>query len=115
MTLSEFEIKRCEKLVAGFIQRRRPPPHLRDKVDLAYRVRDQSVEIYEIRAHWMDADRKIESPIAKTTYNKRGRHWKVFWQRADFKWHGYKPHLIVESIEDFLDVVDKDEYGCFFG
>jgi hypothetical protein len=26
MTLSEFEIKRCEKVVAEFIEQRRPPP-----------------------------------------------------------------------------------------
>ena len=29
MTLSELEIKRCEKLVAEFIERRRPPARLR--------------------------------------------------------------------------------------
>ena len=115
MTLSEFEIKRCEKLVAEFIQKRRPPPHVRDKVDLAYRIKDQSVEIYELRAHWKDADKRFESPIAKATYNKGSRNWKVFWQRADFRWHGYTPHLVVASIEAFLDVVDKDEHGCFFG
>jgi hypothetical protein len=115
MTLSEFEIKRCEKLVDEFIQKRRPPPHVRDKVDLAYRIKDQSVEIYELRAQWKDADKKLEAPIAKATYNKSSRHWKVSWQRADLKWHGYTPHLVVTSIEDFLDVVDKDEHGCFFG
>jgi hypothetical protein len=115
MTLSEFEIKRCEKLVAEFIRKRRPPPHIRDRVDLTYRIKDQSVEIYEIRAHWQDGDRKLESAIAKATYNKSSSNWKVFWQRADFKWHGYKPHLMVASIEAFLDVVDKDEHGCFFG
>ena len=114
MTLSEFEIKRCEKLVADFIQKRRPPPHLRAKLDLAFRIKAQSVEIYEIRAHWEDADRKLESAIAKATYNKARRNWKVFWQRADFKWHGYTPNLVVESIEAFLDVVDRDEHGCFF-
>ena len=115
MTFSEFEIKRCEMSVAKFIRKRRPPPHLRDEVDLAFRIVNQSVEIHEIRAHWEDASRKVESPIAKATYNKRRRNWKVFWRRADLKWHGYTPRLVVPSIEDFLDVVDKDEYGCFFG
>lgn len=115
MALSEFEIKRCEKAVAGFFQKRRPPPHLRGKVDLAFRIKGQSVEIYEIRAHWEDADKKLESPIAKATYNRRSRNWKIFWQRADLKWHGYTPHLVVSSIEAFLDVVDKDEHSCFFG
>lgn len=94
MTISEFEIKRREKLVAEFIRKRRPRPHLSDKVDLAFRVMDQSVEIYEIRAHRKDADKKLEFPIAKATYNKGSRNWKVFWRRSDLKWHGYTPRLV---------------------
>jgi hypothetical protein len=41
--------------------------------------------------------------------------WKVFWKRADLKWHGYEPTAAVPSIEQFLAVVDADPYGCFFG
>ena len=115
MTLSEFEIKRCEKLVDTFIQGRRPPPHVRSELDLAFRISGQSVEIFEVRADWKDASRKLENPIAKATYNKSARNWKVFWQRADLKWHGYEPLLEAASIEEFLAVVDKDDHGCFFG
>ena len=115
MPLSEFEIKRCEKLVAEFIQKRRPPPHVRGEVDLAFRIAGQSIEIFEVRAHWTDEGKKLEHPIAKATYNKSKLKWKIFWQRADLKWHGYKPRLEAASIEEFLDVVDKDDHGCFFG
>jgi hypothetical protein len=37
------------------------------------------------------------------------------WQRADLKWHSYQPSPEVASVEEFLDVVQHDEYGCFFG
>jgi hypothetical protein len=113
--LSEFEMKRCEKLVAEFVQQRRPPPHLRAKVDLAFRVSGQSIEIFELRPHWMNKGITLESPIAKATYNKRKFKWKVFWQRADMKWHSYQPSPEVVSIEEFLDVVRKDDHCCFFG
>jgi hypothetical protein len=115
MALSEFEIRRCEKCVAEFMEKRRPPPHLRDKVDLAFRIDGHSVEIFEVRAHWSDAAKKVEHPVAKATYNKTRKNWKVFWQRADLKWHGYQPHLEAASIEEFLDVVHRDEHSCFFG
>lgn len=115
MALSESEIRRCEKGIAEFMMKRRPPPHLRDKVDLAFRIKGQSMEIFEICAHWSNAAKKIEHPVAKATYNKTKRNWKIFWQRADLKWHGYQPHLEAGSIEEFLDVVDKDEHCCFFG
>jgi hypothetical protein len=62
-----------------------------------------------------DASRKTESAIAKATYNRRRKTWKIFWQRADMRWHGYQPHLEADCIEEFLYVVDKDDHGCFFG
>jgi len=115
MTLSELDTKRCEKLIAEFIERRRPPPHVRAEVDLAFRIDGQSVEIFEVRQHWKDSSKKLEHSIAKATYNKSKRNWKIFWQRADLKWHGYQPKPEVDLIEDFLAIVQKDEHGCFFG
>ena len=115
MTLSEFETKRCEKLVAEFIERRRPPLHVRSAVDLAFRMQDQRVEIFEVRPNWRDNTKLQEHSIAKATYNRSKRNWKVFWKRADLKWHSYQPAAEVASIEDFLAIVQKDEHGCFFG
>jgi hypothetical protein len=116
LTLSEFDTERCEKLVAQFIQRRRPPPpHLRAEVDLSFRINGQSVEIFEVRPNWRDRRKLQEHSIAKAMYNKSKRNWKVLWQRADLKWHSYFPNPEVASIEEFLAVVQKDEHGCFFG
>jgi hypothetical protein len=57
----------------------------------------------------------LEHPIAKATYNKSKRLWRVFWMRADLKWHSYQPIPAVASIEEFLAVVDEDPDCCFFG
>jgi hypothetical protein len=73
VALTEFERKKCEKLVAQFIERRRPPPHIRSKVDLTFRIQGQSVEIFERRPHFQDKSRILENSIAKATYNKRKR------------------------------------------
>ena len=34
MPLSEFEIKTIEKEVGSFVEKRRPPPHIRDELHL---------------------------------------------------------------------------------
>jgi len=115
MAISEFEQKKIEKLVGEYVEKRRPPAHLRDKADLSFRLDGQSVEIFEIRSGWHDPSVKIEESVAKATYVKAKRNWKIFWKRADLKWHCYDPVSEVETIEQFLDVVEKDHYGCFFG
>lgn len=115
MALSEFETKKCEKLVGEFVEKRRPPAHIRNELDLGFRVKDQSVEIFEIRPMWKNPEQKMEEPVAKTTYVKTQKIWKVYWQRADLKWHRYDPNPEVSSLEEFLEIVDRDEYACFFG
>lgn len=115
MAISEFEIKRCEMKLEQFIAQHRPPAHMRNEVDLGYRIVNQSVEIFEIRPQWNNASLKIEIPIAKTTYVKTQKLWKIYWQRADLKWHTYEPHPTVKMLEELLDIIGKDQHACFFG
>ena len=115
MALSEFEEKRIQKIMDVFIERHRPSIEIRDQLDHAYTFKGQSIEIYELRPYWNDPSDQIESPIAKITYVKSKKNWKLFWQRADQKWHGYEPHPVFKTLEECLDVIDKDEYCCFWG
>lgn len=115
MALSEFEIRKIEKCVGSYVKRKRPPPEIRDKVDLSFRVKGQSVEIFEIRPFWRDPNHKIEESIAKATYVKTEKLWNVYWQRADLRWHRYDPDPEVKTIEEFVNLVEKDEYACFYG
>jgi len=115
MAISEFEIKRCEKLVGAYIEKYRPPPHVRHEADLSYRIKDQSVEIFEIRSGFINADEKVDIMVAKTTYVKKSDLWKVYWHKADMKWHSYSPVPEVDSFEEFLALVENDEHCCFYG
>ena len=115
MALSEFEIKKCEKAVSEFMHVRRPPPHIRNEIDLGYRIQNQSIELFEIRPVWDNPKEKAEYSFAKATYVKTQKIWKIYWLRANLKWYRYEPVPEVKTITDFLNVVDKDEYCCFFG
>lgn len=116
MALNEIEAARVKKVVGDFIERRRPPPHIRPQLDLGFRMSGQSVEIFEIRPVWQGAPGEYrESPVAKATYVRTRRRWRVFWQRRDLKWHGYDPMPEVASIDDFVALVHEDHHACFFG
>jgi len=115
MTFDDLEQKRIEKALAAFLDKRRPPVHIRSQLDIGYRLSGQSVELIEIRPQWDDPSKIHDHPFAKATYVKAKNVWKVFWQRADCKWHGYEPASTVPTIEQFLALVDEDEQACFFG
>lgn len=88
VALSEIELARVNRAMDVFMERRRPPAHIRPNLDLGYRITRQSVEIFEIRPAWRGpADEKRESPVAKATYVRSLGLWRVFWQRRDLKWH----------------------------
>lgn len=115
MAFNDLDRKRIEKAMAAFLAKRRPPPHIRPELDIGYRLIEQSVEIFEIRPQWDNPSIIREHPFAKATYVRTQNLWKVFWKRADLKWHGYESASTVKSIEEFLVAVDTDPYGCFFG
>jgi hypothetical protein len=43
MALNDIERKRIEKTVSAFVEKRRPTPHIRPKLDFGFRVSGQSV------------------------------------------------------------------------
>lgn len=116
MALSELEAARVKKVVGAFIEERRPPPHVRPELDLAFRLSGQSVEIFEIRPVWRGPPGvKLEHGVAKATYVRTKGTRKVFWLRRDLRWHGYEPVPEVRSIDDFVRLVKEDRHACFFG
>lgn len=115
MAFSETEAKRYERQVGAFIEKHRPTEHMRDKLDIGFRIKGQSVEIFEIRPMFLNPDLKMESPVAKATYVRSQRVWKVYWQRRDLKWHSYPAHPEVRILEEFLELVDEDALACFWG
>ena len=116
MALAEIELARVRKAMDVFMQRRRPPAHIRSKLDLGFRITGQSVEIFEVRPAWRGLpDEKHESPVAKATYVRARGIWRVFWQRRDLKWHSYNPKPEVKSVEEFASLVSEDAPACFFG
>ena len=115
MAFSELERKRIEKTVDKFIQAHRPPPHIRNELDLGFRLQGQNVELFETRPAWDNPSQKMEYPVAKATYVKTQDLWKIYWMRADLKRHGYQPVPHVLNVDEFLAVVIEDKYACFFG
>ena len=115
VAFDELETRRVEKAVKAYVEKRRPPPHIRPELDIGFRVNGQSIEIFEIRPAWNRPDEILEHGVAKATFVRTRGVWKVFWMRADLKWHSYSPTSTVGSAEKFLELVDADPHACFWG
>lgn len=115
MGFSEFEFKKYNLILSDYIESIRPPKDLRDRVDISYRIEKHSIFIFEIRPEFQNPSQRIEIDIAKSTYVKTKKKWKIFWMRSDLKWHGYEPDLYVDTLEEVVSIIKDDEYACFWG
>ena len=115
MPFTDIELAGHKRTLNAWLEKERPPPHIRPKLDFGYRITKQSVELFELRPAFHRPKEKQEEPIAKATWNKRQGVWQVYWQRADLKWHRYEPTRSVATLNAFLKLVREDKHACFFG
>ena len=114
MAFSEIELKRIEDTV-GELCARRSPAHLKDELSLEFRLKGHDVILFERRPAWGRRVGVMDSPVAKLKFVRTTGKWRVFWQRADLKWHSYQPLPSSGDLGQLLREIDNDPYGCFFG
>ncbi len=39
----------------------------------------------------------------------------MYWMRQTGKWGSYEPASAACGLEEALDIIELDKYGCFFG
>jgi hypothetical protein len=103
------------EIMENYIAKVRPEPEIRDRLDIGYEINEQSVVLQEIRPLFKNPIEIRRHGYAKATYVHHKNIWKVFWMRADLKWHPYPPEATVKHLSDFLNLVDADIHGCFKG
>lgn len=116
MPFTESEIAEHTSLIEElFWSRRRPAVHLRDQIREGQRLDGLNIELFFARPSFFRPDQIIEKDIVRIQWVRARKIWKLYWKRADLKWHAYKPHPEAATLAEALRVVDEDASGCFFG
>jgi len=87
---------------------------MKNELSLEYRVAGHDVTLFERRPKWRGPG-FTESGVAKLKYVRRAGEWRLFWRRADLKWHSYTPLASSTNLEDLVAEIDADPHACFFG
>jgi len=114
MVFTEIEIYKINNFV-GALCNKKAPEAIRDQLRYEYKIENQDVILYEIRPRWDKPDEQTELPCAKLTFVRSRNVWKLFWQRADMKWHAYGPLKLSRDLAELVAEIDTDPHGCFFG
>jgi hypothetical protein len=103
--MASIEIEEIENYLSYI----RPSEEIRDQLDIGYRIEKQSVIILKLDRIGSIL-KKTENKVAKATFVKKERSLKVY---CRFKMAFYKPQPILINLLDFIQLIEKDEYGCF--
>lgn len=115
MPIPETELRECLRAAGAFIEKRRPRPEFRDQLDLRADIEGAALVLSEVRPSYQDPTVIRHHPFAKVKWIGARRQWRLYWMRADLKWHEYKPGRPLTDINAILAAIDRDEHGCFFG
>jgi hypothetical protein len=116
MAFNDLETARIERAVTTFMDKRRPAPEHRHRIDFGHRIDGQSTELFEIRPRFRGSEGETqETPFAKMTYVRTQSVWKLYWMKSDLKWHSYDPWPESKTIDPLLDIIAADKHHRFFG
>jgi len=116
MTLPITERLPLEAILTHYCDKR-VPPHVRDKVQLSFRIEGNIVTLFEKRAAFRDPSRWIDIGVARFHYYKNRNQWVLYWRDSKRRqgWHLYDEIKPNRSIEPLLAEVDRDPTGIFWG
>jgi len=114
VAFAEIELARIKKVVGGFCDSR-VPAHVQEKLRLKYSVNRHDVVVFEVRPHWRIPGKDMREEVAKFKFVRSRNEWRLYWMRADLKWHSYDPLPSSRDLEELVGEVDEDPYCCFFG
>jgi len=113
MAIDPFQTLDVIEIMEQFLERNRPPEHIRKDLDIGYRIDNQSVIIFEIRPAFLNPSEISEQDFAKATYIKSRDLWNIYWMRSS-GWYPYKPPEM-KTLHAFVKEVEEDPKACFKG
>lgn len=113
MKLSEFEIKRVQRLFENYCDER-IPLILKGKLKLEYRLRDNEIILYESRVPYNQVDVWYSTTVARFLKDAEHNVWHLFSADRNDDWIIYQPYPHDRNIEQLISAMNEDITGIFW-
>lgn len=91
------------------------PPCARDQVRLSYRVRGDTVTLFEERISFSDPTKWLAMGIAQFRFNHELNQWTLHHSDRNNRWHFYLNAVPSLDFSKLLRVLDDDPLRMFWG
>jgi len=114
MVLAELLKKSVELKMKKYCERKvRAQYH--DRLRRGFKIRGNSVFLYEERPAFGFPEKWVEIPIAQFRYNTRNKTWTLYCMPRSGKWELYLEGNPTKDFDKLLKEVEEDGTGIFWG
>ena len=114
MPLTKLVKTIVEKKVGEYCKNK-VPADLLNEMSVSYKIRGNSVTIFENRAPWRPEFKEWTStPIAQIRYDEETGKWTLYYADRNDKWHEYIDINPTKNIDNILAEIDEDPTGIFW-
>ena len=114
MALSDITLKIAEPAISSYCKSR-SPEKLKDQIRITYKIRGNSITIYEERVYFKYSSKWSKSQVAQFKFDDKSLKWELFCSDRNLKWHSYMETYPERDITKLLKEVDEDPTGIFWG
>jgi len=114
MAFNDIELKKIDQIIGKPFRNRVPKEH-QDKLRYEVQIKGHDIIISEVRPSWSKPDVWLPVDFAKLKYVRSQNIWKLYWKRASGKWELYGPKEKAKNLKTLANVIEQDQFGCFFG
>jgi hypothetical protein len=113
-TLNDIQQAQVAKLMAP-ICASHTDPAIDPQIRVGFRLEGPSVILFSSAPSFRNPQQWLERPVAKFTFVKVSRRWRLFCVFRDLKWRAYEPLPEAPELERLVDEVRRDPTGIFWG
>jgi hypothetical protein len=114
MVIPQSVVERIERKLTKYCEKK-VPITIRNKVSLHYKIKGNSIFLYEKRPHYLLKDKILEEPVAKIKYLPNSKEWQLFYQDRNLRWHEYWDLGPEKAISKLIEEIDEDPTCIFWG
>jgi hypothetical protein len=114
MPLSQFTRKLVESRLSKYCSRRIQSQAL-NQVRLTFKIRGNSVTLFEERPAFRYPSNWVTMSIAQFRFDDQTKKWTLYCRDRNAKWHFYHPLKPSAVFDELIREVDRDPTGIFWG
>lgn len=114
MALPDLQRQLVDSLVGNYCKNK-VPAHLREELFNDYKIRGNSVVIFESRRNWQDHSLRTEIVVAQFRFDSKTSKWALYCADRNSRWHIYDLVVPTKNLQELIDQVEEDKTGIFWG